>query len=725
MKFLRILVVTLSAALLFSCSKKDPDAPAREEEKVVEIKTIELRKSSLEIDIKMEEGKIIEVVTPSYMEVPLKRLGARIEDESIVSVSFEESAHGFRVLPKAVGKTDVVIYADKGPAYAVCSVEVSEGGLADNVEVTKIAAEETRIILSDLVMSSGAKPRGESKTLDITLEPAEASLSKDVTIWTDREDVIYSYPVYGKNQIKVETEPNDSDDPSVTGLFHIYLKPKKGSAKTLDITVDVRGHVYGFTFDGVENSDPLYLTVGNKAFDLKPRLLKTGEVKEEDEKYEISITEKSGSSYVESSDNVAEISEDGKVSAVAGFPTKVHYLTAYVDALNTTFTRPAFCNIPFYTYDKVEELKVEVVGGLEDFYNVGEQIKFNVNVLPATADQRYEVSLYGTNKFEKVSDKDGVVVVKVLEGSLTEEFISFIATADNNKSRSFKMLLNNLKASDVKVGDYVYYSSNMGRFFSVDGGLRFGENTLTKNDFRDDTSVEPEERAEGTLIGIIFDLLSADEVSRIEKYGRRDGGGTLKLAGLVNAGGKHVGIISVRNSGEYRWCDEKDSAESINETWANELSFGAAPSVQSGSVFRTYPYDNYRFNLGWAAYNEKRGASHRMKAVYPVEDFSETSSDYSKITFPVRLDLCTQWLLPASGYQYTDELIKKRVNKLASKGLGDKLEGPYWLCTFDSSNKANAWACKPSKWSSGSNSGKVVGSVGKNGKCDTRPVLYL
>ena len=119
MKYLKILVLTLSAALLFSCGKKNPDAPSHEEEIVVEIKTIELRKSSLEIDIKMEEGKVIEVVTPSYMEVPLKRLGARIEDESIVSVSFEESAHGFRVLPKAVGKTEVVIYADEGPAYAI------------------------------------------------------------------------------------------------------------------------------------------------------------------------------------------------------------------------------------------------------------------------------------------------------------------------------------------------------------------------------------------------------------------------------------------------------------------------------------------------------------------------------------------------------------------------------------------------------------------------------
>lgn len=724
MKYLKILVLTLSAALLFSCSKKNPDKTPAEKETPVEIKTIELRKSSLEIDSKMVEGKIIEVVTPSYMEVPLKRLGARAEDASIVSVTFEESAHGFRVKPKAVGKTEVVIYADKGPAYATCMVEVSEGGIADNVEITKIAAEETELELADLVMSSGAKPRGESRKLDITLEPADASLSKDVTIWTDREDVLYCYPVYGKNQIQIETDPNEFDDASVTGLFHVYLKPKKGPAKTLTITVDVKGHVYGFTFDGVENDDPLYLTVGNKAFDLKPRILKTGDVKSEDEKYEICVTEKSGSDYVESSDKVVDISEDGKVSAVAGFPTKVHYLTAYVDALNTTFTRPAFCNVPVYTYDKVSELQVEVAGGLEDFYNVGEQLKFNVAVLPATADQRYDFAISDEGKLGLVSDKNGVIVVKVLEGSLSSESIRFWATADEKKSERVNLLLNSYKATDVKVGDYVYYSASMGRFFSVDGGLRFGDSNLNTDRFRDDTSVEVGESAGEVPIGVIFDILSDDEVSRIEKYGRRDGSGTLKLAGLVNAGGKHVGIISARNSGENRWCDEKDSDESINGSW-DSASYGASPATQSGSPFRALPYDNYRYNLGWADYNEKRGASHRVKAVYPVEDFAENESDYSKITFPVRVDLCTQWLLPASGYQYTSELIKNRVNKLASKGLGDKLDKTYWLCTFDLMNKSNAWACKPTKWTSGSNSGKVIGSLSKGSSCNTRPVLYL
>lgn len=748
MKFSRFMLITAAILTIAACTKDKKDneeeasANTTPQVELKPINTIELRLTNIEMDITWSEGKIIEIIKPSYQEVPLGRISAKVEDESIISISKDFDGHGFRVKPKKVGTTTVKFTPDKGPAEATCTVTVSEGDVAGKKEISSITAEETEIELRDLVQSSGAKPRGETKYVKVTLEPADASIYSDVDIWTDREDVLTVY-ASASDKVCIETAPNESDDDSVTGKFNVYIKAKRGSAKTATITVNVKGHVYGATLDAVQEEVPgiveieggkpsVYLTVGDKAFDLKPRVLKTGPVKEEDDKWELYLTELSGTDYVESSDNFVEFTSGGAVKANSSSLSKKHFISVSVPAMNTSLGGiNYFCNVPVYAYDAVSSLTVEAIGGAQEYYTVGEVIRLGVKVEPATARQGYTVENNDAKYLEITSQTNSELKLKVLKGKYESSGVRIKAKANPSQSKYYSLQLNTYRSSDVKPGDFVYYNSSTGVFGVSDGGLRFISDW---EHFRIDETAKPNEASAAYLIGVVFDTEST-LIANLNSLGQRDGSGTLTLKGLGSPAGKHVGIVSSRFAGKVEWCGNDSSRDLayFKETW-NDSKYGPVPEVsmfysQNLEMIET-PADVYKINQGWVNFNSQKSDKDKMKPMLAVQEFGKSTSSYTSITVPVDLSKCSGWLIAGNVYPFAHPAVTKSLKIISQQNLGDSNDWTWLNClrkrTSDVGGKeyCEAWHCVPSK--ANNNVADHYGSVRLNkSEYKVRPILYL
>ena len=216
----------LAAAMLFSCTKENkqdetddittPGEPPKEDV-IVDVTSIELRKTEVEMDITLTEGKIIEVVstTPHVEE---RHLNASIvSGEDVISIERDE--RGWRVRPLKVGTADVRIVPDHGPAEKHCTVKVSEGNVADAKPVTKLSASKTSFVLKDLIMD-GFSYSIDKVTVPFEIEPEDAVFGDDIVVTVDREDVLNIS--FENKEVTIAAKPNMSHKPSETGTFNVY-----------------------------------------------------------------------------------------------------------------------------------------------------------------------------------------------------------------------------------------------------------------------------------------------------------------------------------------------------------------------------------------------------------------------------------------------------------------------------------------------------------------------
>ena len=237
-------------------------------------------------------------------------------------------------------------------------------------------------------------------------------------------------------------------------------------------------------------------------------------------------------------------------------------------------------------------------------------------------------------------------------------------------------------SSDVKVGDYVYYHSTAG-FVNVDGGLRvYGHGEVL------DTPKNPVSPGSGwQLVGII--------------YNRDVNPANFPITLKGDAHQKHYAVVSMKNGSETKWSVDKDG--DIADEWMKHASqYGSAPVYGSATAAQVY-----KWNLGWALYNQQRGDSHDIKALQAVEAFRKSNT---------ALAGSTGWLLMGTADAraiYDDiEILKTRF----SKGGGDALTYA-WTCQYDPQDNSKSYALKVN--------GSGVEKILRTSELAVRPVLYL
>lgn len=208
------------------------------------------------------------------------------------------------------------------------------------------------------------------------------------------------------------------------------------------------------------------------------------------------------------------------------------------------------------------------------------------------------------------------------------------------------------EANDLKPGDFVIWNASKSRYEALDGGYR----NKNRNIGRDASSFKSQ------VIGIVAAVL--DELPS----------GATGCKGIYTADGKmhHALVIDLKDC-ERKWeySSDNDDPAIGSEIWSNDRH-------------------GYSMTTAFFAYNDRRGASHRIKPIHWI--VARNSSN--KLPGGT-----TGWYLP-SVYEMertTLQPVNASLSALIKAGRTDvgriQLESDYWTCDYDRNhnNKAFVW----------------------------------
>ncbi len=695
-KFLSFVLLVVLALSFTACDKEANSNENQEPQssqgggnggdEIPEIQSIDMP-SSLAMDIDWE-GQMLPV-TISPENATSADLEAQVEDPSIVSAT--KSGDGFLIKPLKVGSTKVKVRATRGGAASkFCSVTVNEKGITQAVEITKC----------ELLSSDSADKREIQDYADsyreayfkVKLTPSTAKLSEDMVWSPSNTEWVESMTVDTKNYgggiygFKVKVRKNTGNLSSRVGSMSINFVPKKGSGK-LSVPITVRGHIYKVSFvilssttnKCIENGE-VFLN-GGEYITLTPTIDKTGTLLASD-----GLQFNVSGSYGLSVDSYYKLTLSSSPSSYSGNSGVNLVCSDKTGALSPV-------NIKVHTYAVPTGISISKVSDGKATYLKGDEMTFNVSVFPSTARQKWNV---GSGSFDVVSQSSSQLKIKWTASGKVDPYQVKVSTLDGKYSKSVDVVVCTYKASDAKIGDYVVYNTSTKKFRLVDGGVRatIGSSTTYSGDLNGPGSLGSTEK----VVGIVFTTVSSSNVSSLKsKY-------NVTLQGFSNSS-EHVCIVSTTDADSWVWSSDSDSKDNIDGTWkGSEMNgkYGSSPCQVPNS---SYIVSVYEASKGWNDYNNIRGASHRVKAVYAANDY-KTPCDLSGAA-------TTGWLLPMFTY---DAQEKKILNERLVKISGAQtLTGPYWTsCYYDASTAyyqdiANNYHEK----------GK------KNSEKKGRPVLYL
>lgn len=693
-----IALSVLVIAAFYSCGKEQPTENGTKPAEKILVTGFELHNSYLQIGQHMTEGLVLQIDEIAPRKAPLSLLQCTVENKDIVSVSRDD--YGFRLFPKAVGTTSVTISTTSGPAASkTCTVEVMAKADYNTPEITSITADQTKVELSDQPSSGGAM-QGDRVDVNISLVPEDAKLDATI-IYTDRPDILYVTPM--NNRLRIEAEPNLDDKESVTGTFHIYVKPKRGTAKALEITVDVFGHVYGAQFNGIKEGVKGVELIGSelglnidKGDEVKilPEVLATGPLKSSDTPVTIGLCEVYGTGLTPSSESCIEISESGVLKAKAN---TVHSTAKFYVAAYQKVSLP-LAKFPIVIYDPAEKVNILCKSADADhIYTVGDNCKFQAAIIPSTARQEFDWEFNDGYLQEVKRENKYTIELKCIKGSFIGE--TLIAKCLNGSARgSIGIKVDDYRASDIKPGDWVYYSASSGAFRVSDGGLRLFE---SDSKCRDENLAPTPSKSE-EVVGVIYDIdvdASAFPV---------------KLAGYS---GKHFRAISVADTDMYKWSDSKLSSSDFDQKWNScgaYDKYGRAPFTGHTNDLAS---TTFKQNLGWLTFNEAE-SSNKLLAISGPSDYAGAH--------PIKV--ATQYAGGASGWLLMSVEDAKLLNnyfsviqssRLKNSGMGFKQFGAeYWSCNYyTDSGKAMLISVGKSSVS--------TKETARYNKAPTRPIFYL
>ena len=620
----------------------------------------------------------------AYEPSDAKKLDIEISsgDSNVASVA------GFRLTAVGAGNTTITARI-KGHESISCSFQLSVEEYSDAVSVTAITPGKSSVVLCDL----NEYGEGESIAVPVTLSPSNASW-QDVTYWSS--DSRLSFQTEGNNLV-ISVDANTTHKATPSGTSIVNIKAKRGG-KTAQITVDVRGHIYGVSIPKLQNTDDpmLYngtvLLVKGKTFSLDAQIAKTGTLKD-------GVADKL--SYTVSNSSVLSVTSDGTIS-VSGTPL------GGSSSLKVTVSVPvpgvSSVQVPVKTYYEPTgytlKLNGETVSGTSVLKGGVKNMILSITATPdkALCDIRISGKSYSSNGTD---DLENVTVTNNQNSSSKIEFntsdYGSKSTSDyiqigswiNGKTTTWTFQVNAYSATDIKEGDYVYYVKNDSKgvyYYFSDGGLRAhgpGFSWVRRDSGNPLSSSD--------LIGIIYDVTSGyDNVNGIKLRGFRYYG-TENWA-YTNGKLAHAAVISAKDpkAGTYTWEWSSSYFDIDGDSNWDSSTYGKAPKESA-------TYSSYLVYEGLRRWNAKVSESKRVKAIYSVDNYN----DYNGLTenagrsgsCPLRKATSSQygstgWVLPLkSDMQDLEEvldIVKTSITRArsVSSSCADVLAGPYWLANY-------------------------------------------
>lgn len=581
-------------ALLVSCGKDEPSNNHAEGNEDKAVTSITLRSSTMDMDLSWTEGRVLDGIVCNPEDTPLSSLRCRSSDESVVTV--KKDPYGFRVFPHKIGEATLTIVPSDGPASATCTVRVNEDGLSDAPEISSIELETTdgNSVVSDY----------NNRTAVFTAKFTPAGIStKDIVIYSDRPDLIekISYigidnkdgtygaiDVDGKGvlMVGITVKRNTAHAKTETGIVNVYVKPRKGPAKTQIFKLDVRGHIYKLEFpalatdsDNIKGGE-VYLSRG-ESVKLEPKIYTTGELMDSDGLYWTSL-DAAG----------LQVSEDFVMTFPDGSSGMVYNNGISVYCGDNNNSMPNRLGVKVHTFDKPSGINFSGIDASKTYY-AGDKVSFTAAVSPSTARQDVKVLASGS-PYVTLTQGEGSAANKFtaefVRGSSKDVSIR-INPVGTTLGSSLQLKVYDYHSTDLKPGDYVYHNPDNSAFWTSDGGLRVhGHGEVLDNPVTPDKS---------RLVGVVYDMdVKADAFP-------------VRLCGLANGG--HCAFVAIKDAGKQIWSSDSDG--DIASVWSKQ-GYGTAPNDVPGSASQVY-----NWNIGWLKYNDYRGASHRVKAMYPLKDY--------------------------------------------------------------------------------------------------------
>lgn len=615
----------LCYALSLSCKKADEPVQPAVDDTPVAISNIQLHVYEMTIGLGWSDGVVLQIDALTPEEADFSMLRSKVEDESIISVS--PHAYGFLIKPKALGETYVTIIPKDGPGIATCKVTVIETALANAVEITSISADPASVELTDEGSTGGAL-HGDRIDVKITLDPSTANLTKDVDVYTDRMDdcgEMLRVEAYSKGTLRIEAPLNEDDKTYVAGDYHVYVRPKRGSAPTLDIPVKVYGHIFGAEFKGakddakevavIDGEKTLNLTAGSD-FDLKPTLLTTGPLKE-DAALHLKLADKIDNNgyYVLTSEGeqYASVSDAGVISPKKGAGLgKKFYVVAYGKDEKSVLKV-----LPLYIYDPVSSLElVDVTPKTDGNLFVGEYNTFEATISPATARQTVEWEYDGKHWELYQQPNARRITLKVIKGTVSNQALVKVTHVDGKVAR-LNYVLDGYAPDEVKPGDYIWYNTSTQSFRWQDGGLRASQTDGDRPDVFRFAENLPEAKPQQYEypVGVVFEVLTTTDAAGFKTAS----GITLATVGSGSKK-KAVCCIGPVNCENAQFIPANDTYADISDAWKNHLgkSYGDIP-VSSAST----PQRAWEIQKGWEAYNKYCSGNHQMKIQLTVAEYGQ------------------------------------------------------------------------------------------------------
>ena len=667
-KLLSFLFVFLTVVIA-SCDKekKDDDSlSGGDEGGVPEISAITIDPAtSIEMDVDWTNGVLISVsIEPSGAS--MDDITAEVADESVVSIAKEVS--GFRLTPKKEGSTKVTVKATRGPASPkTCDVKVNAKGMTNVVAVTKcelLSSDELdKRTLQDYSQLNG--------TFKVKLTPSNAKLWDDMTWSVDKPDWVESIgPQKGMNYgdgkygFYVVLKKNSSNATGRTGTMYVNLTPKKGSG-SLKVPITVCGHIYKVEFpvlsssnSKVENGE-VYLN-GGESLTITPTISKTGnllstgglEFTTPSTNYGISVSSSYSLSVKESPTSWAPsgviLTCKDKSGAISTEAMKVH------------------------TYAKPAGIKIKKVSDGKTSYVKGDLVKFNVEVSPSTARQKWTSS--SNSAWEVTAMTASQLTIKILGGGKVDQHKVWVNSTSNTSLTDYAYIyIDEYTSGDIKIGDYVVYNSSTKKFRLADGGVRaYASGTWRTSSGNQTLNAKPSLSGSEKIVGIVTNKCSDSDASSL-------GTSYCKLQGFSNVSG-HARMVSMTDAPSYKWSDGTWEKVDFNEKWALG-SYGSSPDYVPN---KSTAVSTYCATKGWISFNALVSATPRIKAVYSITDSSE---GYNK-TYPLPEGTTstagtTTWLLPVGYFDKTETAL---LNEALVKAGGTKLSGQYWTACYSSSS---------------------------------------
>lgn len=656
----KLLTLCTLALLVLACGKKEqlPDTNGQPSDGGNSSGDVLIESISMPATISMDSdwaGGVLLTVTLGPSGASFADLAASAEDPSVVSVA-KEGSIGFRLKPLKQGSTNVTVRATRGPASPqVCKVTVTAPGISDAKELAEIKLQQTSVELSDLT------PKGEAEfaQIPIDLSPADAGITDlkvEISDASVHAELVPGDPI----SLLVTIPANTSHAATNVRTAKVTLKAKRGPAANAVLNVGIRGHVKSLSFDIFNNAshynvekDEIHISKGDASVNLGAKYETTGTLKTGGNaiSYEVSggvqvnsnnLLSFSGSTYTGSGSSLTVKATCGAVSQ----SFKVHTYPA-AEGITITDNQPS---------------------GMEHNYLRGSaSYRLSVFVTPQTARHRMKYSYSGTGISDITKDDGlsenypavGTIDFKAVKSTNSSEYIDITV---GGKTVSWELIVNDYLSTDLKVGDYVYWSGSASNptFRSSDGGLRAFGVKDGKDWWRRAQNVAPDTKNGETLIGVVFDVGVSDSIDDIPAANKK------------GIGGKHVGVVAKKdiyngaNPRQTLWCDAGQADP-----------FASLSSSQKPTVSNRHTY------LVWT---REKAVSSKLGFVTYVEGFSSASDGVALPSTGT-----TGWMLPTKNDAETMAAYAYPIQLALSQSGCTQLYNTYWTSSYESqsNNKIN------------------------------------